>query len=53
MRPALAAYVPQVGAAAKEGGEAVEQLAAPELPAADLEAMRAFGFEACVVTAQS
>ena len=50
---ALRKFIPQVAAAGEKGQAAIEALADPDLPEADLDAMRTFGFDACLKTAQS
>lgn len=50
---ALRKFVPQVEAAAPKGPAAIEALADPQLPEADAEAMRTFGFSSCLKTAQT
>lgn len=50
---ALQDYLPKVEEAAKAGPDALEGLKEPDLPDADTKAMREYGFEACVTTAES
>jgi hypothetical protein len=48
---ALRNYIPDVEAAVAKGEAAIQALPAPEVPEADLKAMRAYGFKSCVETA--
>ncbi len=50
---ALTAYKPTVEKAAAEGPEAFDALAGPDLPEADLAAMKTYGFSACVTLAET
>lgn len=49
----LTAFAPRLEAAVKSGPAAVRALGGPTLPAADLAAMRAYGFKACVESAHT
>lgn len=46
-------YLPEVQRAAEQGEQALDALQEPALPQADLPAMRAYGFDACVRTAEA
>ena len=50
---AIQAYLPKAKAALAQGEEAFTSLPEPELPEADTEAMKGYGFDACVETAQA
>ncbi|MGZ6793009.1 MAG: hypothetical protein ACXVGH_13770 [Mycobacteriales bacterium] len=49
----ITAFAPRLEAALKSGPAAVRALGGPTLPAADLAAMRAYGFKACVKSADT
>lgn len=50
---AIRAFLPKVAEAAAKGQAAVEALDEPKVPEADLAAMRAYGFTACVKSAEN
>jgi hypothetical protein len=50
---AIQAYLPKAKAALEQGQEAFTSLPEPMLPPADSAAMRSYGFDACVETAQA
>lgn len=50
---AIESYLPTAKEALRQGEQAFAQLSPPALPEADVEAMKEYGFEACVETAQA
>ena len=50
---AVQAYLPKAKAALRESEKAFAALPEPELPEVDAEAMRSYGFDTCVETAQA
>jgi hypothetical protein len=49
----LQGYLPKVEEAVQEGEQGLAELPEPELPEADASAMRDYGFDACLETAQT